>query len=435
MRTTLFLIPSHIAGWPLFGFGLLLAVWAVGSILWFAPRVWRHGFGKEEWSALPVTLLLGAVIAWVLPEIAVAGGLPIRGYGVMLLLAVAASVGLAAHRAERLGLDVELVLSLAFWMFLAGIVGARAFYVIEYWRESFQKATLADTLRAVLNITQGGLVVYGSGFGAAVAVIAFSSRQKLPLLKLADLAAPSVALGMAMGRVGCFLNGCCYGGECDLPWAMRFPWQSPPHMQQVFDRKVDLHGLILPLDPLAPPVVEGVREGSNAEAAGVRAGDRLLAIGGLATLTTAQAIGDLSDPKHPTGLLAISGAGARVEADLVPAGGGPPRRVVWNVDTRAERSLPIHPTQLYSTISDGLLCLLLLAYAPLARKPGEVFALLITIYPVTRYLIEAIRVDEPSVFGTSLSISQNISLGLLAAAACLWVYLLLGKSRAALPSV
>src|SRR4029079_15885832 len=100
-------------------------------------------------------------------------GLPIRGYGVMLLLAVSSAVALLVHRAKRRGYEPELILSLAFWLFLAGIVGARMFYLIEYWQPQFHKETLAETLKAVLNITQGGLVVFGSLIGGAVAALIF----------------------------------------------------------------------------------------------------------------------------------------------------------------------------------------------------------------------------------------------------------------------
>jgi phosphatidylglycerol:prolipoprotein diacylglycerol transferase len=88
------------------------------------------------------------------------------------------------------------------------------------------------------------------------------------------------------------------------------------------------------------------------------------------------------------------------------------------------RSLPVHPTQLYSAIHAGLLAWFLWSWYPFRRRDGEVFALLITIYPISRFLLEIIRIDESAVFGTGLSISQNISLALLASAVGLWIYLL-----------
>ena len=87
------------------------------------------------------------------------------------------------------------------------------------------------------------------------------------------------------------------------------------------------------------------------------------------------------------------------------------------------RTLPVHPTQIYSMIDALLLCLLLLAYDPFRRRDGELFALMLTVYPVTRFLIESLRTDESAVFGTGLSIAQNISLLLLVLALGLWIYI------------
>ena len=81
---------------------------------------------------------MAAVIVWVLPGICEPPhGLPIRGYGMMILLAVVAGTGLAVWRGQRAGIDPEVIVSLAFWMMLPAIVGARAFYVTEYWSESY----------------------------------------------------------------------------------------------------------------------------------------------------------------------------------------------------------------------------------------------------------------------------------------------------------
>src|SRR5690606_29277570 len=117
------------------------------------------------------------------------GGLAIRGYGMMLLLAVAAGVGLTMYRARRVGVNPEIILSLGTWFFIWGILGARAFYVIEYW-DRFQKPTLVQTLFAIINLTQGGLVVYGSLLAGGAALVVFIRKYHLPGLALADLIAP-----------------------------------------------------------------------------------------------------------------------------------------------------------------------------------------------------------------------------------------------------
>ena len=71
----------------------------------------------------------------------------------------------------------------------------------------------------------------------------FVYKHKLPGLAMSDLIAPGVLLGMAIGRIGCLLNGCCYGGACDLPWAVEFPYGTPPFRQQVVDGQLPLNGL------------------------------------------------------------------------------------------------------------------------------------------------------------------------------------------------
>jgi phosphatidylglycerol:prolipoprotein diacylglycerol transferase len=333
MRSTLFHIPNEVFGLPLFGIGLLLAVWGIVCVGVLAWQIYRHGWSKELWAEVPMMALMGALIAFVLPNIADGTGLPIRGYGVMVFLGVASGVGLAVYRARREGYPAELIYSLAVWLVISGIIGGRLFFVIEYWKD-FQKDTVLATLGAVIKYTEGGLVVYGAFLGGAVAAIWFLIRHKLPVLALGDIISPSVMLGLALGRIGCFLNGCCYGGQCDLPWAVSFPKDSPPYKEQA-----------------------------------------------------------------SKGLL-----------------GQPPEE--------AERSLPVHPAQLYSSIDAFLIALVLLAWYPFRRHNGEIVVLMMTIYPITRFLEEIIRIDEPAIFGTGLSISQNVSLLILAGAVAMWVYVL-----------
>jgi phosphatidylglycerol:prolipoprotein diacylglycerol transferase len=84
-----------------------------------------------------------------------------------------------------------------------------------------------------LDIRAGGLVFYGGFIGAALAVVVGSRWKRMPLLALADVLAPSIALGYVFGRLGCFMNGCCYGRACDLPWAVRFPYGHETYGQAV----------------------------------------------------------------------------------------------------------------------------------------------------------------------------------------------------------
>ena len=120
---------------------------------------------------------LVAVAATVRADSRTEGGLPIRGYGVMLLVAVVSAVALAAGGPGGWVSIPELIFSLAFYAIVAGIIGARLFYVIEYWEPQFQRDTPGRRLPPSLNVTQGGLVVYGSLLGAAIAALVVHLRR------------------------------------------------------------------------------------------------------------------------------------------------------------------------------------------------------------------------------------------------------------------
>ncbi len=336
MRSELFRIPIEWVGVPLFGFGIVLVLWIVGCCV--GMFVLSKKLSTTSWKELLPGLVIGSIAIVFLPRL-FPEGLPIRGYGLMVLCGVISGILLAMHRAQQVGLSPDTILSLAFGFLLCGIIGARLFYVIEYWDTRFQSDDWRETVLNVLKFTEGGLVVYGAFIGAMIALLVFVWRRGLPLLAMADLLAPSLLIGLAFGRIGCFLNGCCYGGECDLPWAVTFPHDSLPYIEQY---ETGRFGELATLDP--------------------------------ATL--------------------------------------PPR------------SLPVHPTQLYSAIDAGLLCWLLWSYYPFRRRDGEVAALMLTLHPISRFLLEEIRVDESAVFGTGLSISQNISIVFFVLTLIGWILLL-----------
>jgi phosphatidylglycerol:prolipoprotein diacylglycerol transferase len=398
-------------------FRWLLVVWAIASLALVARSVVLFGWSKQTRDQLVVLGVLGVVIGWVLPRMVGSEGLPIRGYGVMLFAAVAAGVGLSMWRARRRGIDPELVLSLGVWFLFFGICGARLFYVIEYW-DKFQKPTLAKTLFAMLNLTEGGLVVYGSLLAGGLALVIFVRRYGLPGLAFTDLIAPGVVLGVGLGRLGCFLNGCCYGGLTEIPWAVQFPQNSPAFVDQMQRGQIFIHGLRFEPSLNGPPVVDAVEPDSQAAAAGVKAGDRVVAINGQPVLTVETAQLDL---------LKIYGAGAPLRLTLADRSA----EVQWTLNARAERSRPVHPAQLYSLIDALLLCFLLLAYEPYKRVEGELTALVLTIHPISRFLLEIIRVDEASVFNTGMSISQNISIAVFLGGLALWAYLYVRRPAAA----
>jgi phosphatidylglycerol:prolipoprotein diacylglycerol transferase len=375
----------------------------------------RRPEGRREVAGyLPVVLIVAAVIAFLLPNMVEATadgkslGVPIRGFGVMLMLATVAGVGLAAYRAWQVGIDPETIYSLAFVMFIAGILGARLFYIAQYW-DQFARYTsggqldLVATLKSMLNVPGGGLVVYGSVLAGVPAGIWFCRRRGLSVLAVGDIIAPGMVLGLALGRIGCFLNGCCFGGVClTQSYALTFPAGSPPYLQQ--EQAGWRSGVWLDQRQNAVVVTHVAPHGA-AEAAGLKPGDAVTSING-------KQVESLTEARKS---LASGGGSYEVET-------GDGRVLRWVASQPPPRSVPLHPAQLYAAIDAGLLALVLWLYYPYRRKDGEVFALLVTLHPISRFFLEMIRSDEPGRFGTELTISQWLSLAILAAAGVLWWY-------------
>ncbi len=144
------------------------------------------------------------------------GSLTIYSYGFMLAVAFLSGTLLARYEARRRGIDPDIVFDLVLLIALAGIVGARLFYVIGHLQEFAKEPWTA------LAIWQPGLVFYGGLLGGALVVIVFVKVKQLALWDIADMITPSLALGYAIARIGCFLNGCCYGVATSVPWAVNF---------------------------------------------------------------------------------------------------------------------------------------------------------------------------------------------------------------------
>ena len=414
MLRTLFHIPNEIGGLPVFGSGLLLAAWGLFGVVLLIWLARRQGFNADTWGYVPLLLLIAGAIWLVLPKLCDAHGLPIRGYGAMLLAAVVSAVALAAWRAQRVGVDVDLIYTLAFWAILPGFLGARVYYIVTKWPRDFAPVYaehgLGALLGALVNIAQGGIVFYGSLIGGVLGLGVFLYKYKMPVLGTLDLLTPSLMLGLALGRLGCLLNGCCYGGPCDLPWAVSFPAGSPPHVAQFQQGKAFFYGLKLGGEPPGPPVITEVQPDSPAYGQKLKPGEKILSVAGRPVETIEQALWLFLWAYENDGEIAITVEGDDAVRQAVLAG-------------RPGRSEPVHPTQLYSAINAMLICLFLLACSPLYRRDGQLWATMLTIYPITRFLIEMIRTDEP-ISATGLKGAQNLSLLLLGFAIATWVYTL-----------
>jgi len=171
------------------------------------------------------------------------GSLSVHWYGVMVATAFLVGLWTAGRRGMRAGIAAEKIVDMGPWLIGGAIVGSRVLYVITYWQESFAGKPVGE----IFMIWKGGLVYYGGLIGASLACIAYVRLKKLPLWKVADIFIPSLPLGCFFGRLGCFLNGCCYGRACDLPWAIRFPADNPlgppthpVHPTQLYDSLLNL---------------------------------------------------------------------------------------------------------------------------------------------------------------------------------------------------
>ncbi len=413
MKQTLIHFPHELLGLPLFGFGWILIAWLTWCVIWAILTWKRHASLASLRSQLPVMALVAIVIVFIMPWVEPQDdtgqpiGMAIRGYGVMMMLGVIAGIGLAVHRGRRMGIHPDIIFSLALAMFLVGLAGARLFYVIQYWNvnfhlpgESFQFMVIAGR---VLDFTKGGLVVYGALIGALVATLVFLHRHKLPKLAFADLVAPSMLIGLALGRIGCLLNGCCYGGICpDDSLGMEFPRSSPPYVAQVHE------GLLLGLE-----LDKDNRVTNNVDPK---------SLAGKAEITKDERVQRIQFFEDGV-LLSLGEPGKAVV-----------RQVEWPVGVLPERSIPVYPSQLLSSINALLLCFFLCTIYPYRTRDGQVFAWMLILYATSRFLMEVIRSDEPHVYFSLFTPAQTISLAIFMTGAVVLIATFFFPAPLALPA-
>lgn len=172
-----------------------------------------------------------------LPVLFHIGNFPVRSFGVMILIAFLSGMWLVRKRAAQFGFDKVQVGDLGYSALIAGIFGARLFFILQeipYYSKHPEK---------LFSWQFEGLTSFGGFFAGAIVVIVWAKRHGKSVGKLMDLFAPAFVLGHVFGRIGCFLNGCCFGGKCDasLPWATHF--QTVPglhHPAQIYDALMNL---------------------------------------------------------------------------------------------------------------------------------------------------------------------------------------------------
>jgi len=158
------------------------------------------------------------------PTVLKIGGLQIYSYGVMLFISFIAGIWLVERRARKFGVQSRKITDLAMWILLGVVVGARGFYVAFHWPE-FRHDLVG--IVAFWRGGLGGLMFYGGFLGALAAGLIYARVSRLPIVKMLDAAAPAIMLGEFFTRIGCFLNGCCFGKPTSGPFGIEFPAHSP----------------------------------------------------------------------------------------------------------------------------------------------------------------------------------------------------------------
>jgi phosphatidylglycerol:prolipoprotein diacylglycerol transferase len=153
---------------------------------------------------------------------------PIHTYGILVAGGFLVAMQMAARAADRAGLSREKVLDLSFGILLAAMIGSRVLFIIVNWDE------YAHDFVGIFQFWKGGLVFYGGFIGAVLFSIWYMRRHQMSFFPYADAVGPTVAIGQALGRLGCFAAGCCWGGACDAHYlfAARFPPEALAYQSQ-----------------------------------------------------------------------------------------------------------------------------------------------------------------------------------------------------------
>lgn len=292
----------------------------------------------------------------------------IYSYGLMMVIGFLSGIQIAKYLAKRCGIDPEIFVNVGLIALVAGVLGARASHVLENLPQYTNPArTPWENIWDAINIRSGGLTYYGGFLLAFPALVIYAIKKKVPIRLGMDIIAPALMLGLGFGRIGCFLNGCCYGATCNVPWAVSYPYDSIPYVEQYEQGQL-----------AAPPALRDEN-------------DRLVKESALKAQPTLAEI------------------------------------------ARRERSLPVHPSQLYSTLTAWLICAMLLAYWTIPHVTGRVFALMLIVEGITRFLLELLRVEPPvaHIAGYGLSLSMILGIGFVALGVVLWICFGVGEDESA----
>jgi len=317
--------------------------------------------------------------------------LTIHSFGLMMMLGFLAGMLLIRRLSRRAGLDPEILTSAATYSLIIGVAGARIFFVAHH----FEK--LRGDLLGAVAVWRGGLEFLGGVVPAVGFLLFYLHRRKQPIRRYLDIMAMGLMMGLAFGRVGCFLNGCGFGRPTDLPCGISFPYGSFAYISQINSN---------PARGRPEPQLNLPQ-------------DDYLSFQDEDGLWYPKPLEELTD------------------------------RQQHEVTKGAYRCLPAHPTQLYASANALFICAILYAFWRRTSRPqsdsttnnqlsiinnqfllpGSTVALTFILYAITRFILESIRDDNPLELA-SLTISQIISVVMLIAGLALLPLLTIGKPNA-----
>jgi phosphatidylglycerol:prolipoprotein diacylglycerol transferase len=295
---------------------------------------------------------------------------PVPTYGVMMVVGFLSAVFIIRRLSRDITPDPQMITNGALYSLIAGVVGSRLFYVLHHF-EQFRGRPLS-----FFAVWQGGLELLGGVILAITVILLFLRYHKLPVRRYLDILAIGLMAALVFGRIGCFLNGCCFGRPTDLAWGIRFPYGSDAYHSQVNrNLKRSRSEPQLELPPEYFEVYEGLEYLKPFE-----------------RLSEEQKLG---------------------------------------VTEGEYKCLPVHPTQLYASANALACCLMLYLFwrrslraeklkgaRKVFSKPGSTFALMFIIYGIMRFLLELVRDDNPFEYGWWIvykggTVSQNLGIYLV----------------------
>jgi phosphatidylglycerol:prolipoprotein diacylglycerol transferase len=301
----------------------------------------------------------------------------VKGYGTMMVIGFLVASFVMQRLSKRAGLDALTITNAALYCLIAGVIGARIFFVLHHYSE------FRGEFLKIFEIWNGGLEFLGGVILAVAFLVYYLRRARMPIKRVLDILAMGLMLALVFGRMGCILNGCCWGKPTTLPWGIRFPYGSFAYTSQINPnpaRGRDEPRLKIPLQEYC----------------------------------IHSTIDDVWYPKPIEEL-------TETQQEAVTQG--------------PYRCLPVHPSQAYASLSALLIFTILYGLWERGRtrpdslfaRPGMGFALMFVLYGLARFLLELTRDDNPFEWAF-LTVSQIIGLALIAGGTLLMVVFALQKA-------